>query len=171
MRRQEIAIPDRAFPAEPKSLYTYRLTHCLLKRVIPIQAGMRWLESAYPDRARGWVGFNVPMSHKITAGCDLLLMPSRFEPCGLNQLYAMRYGTVPVAHATGGLRDTVLPFNPWEGACLRKRGLSHCARCYHGSYAAPEGHAEVLPGPQFCCQAFCITPADGPGAGSKFSSG
>lgn len=80
---------------------------------------MRWLESAYPDRARGWVGFNVPMSHKITAACDLLLMPSRFEPCGLNQLYAMRYGTVPVAHATGGLRDTVLPFNPWEGGrCL-----------------------------------------------------
>eukprot|EP00891_Asterochloris_glomerata_P005435 jgi/Astpho2/5435/Aster-07383 len=81
-----------------------------------LEAGMRWLESAYPDRARGWVGFNVPMSHKITAGCDLLLMPSRFEPCGLNQLYAMRYGTVPVAHATGGLRDTVLPFNPWEGS-------------------------------------------------------
>lgn len=80
-----------------------------------LQAGMRWLESAYPDKARGWVGFNVPMSHKITAACDLLLMPSRFEPCGLNQLYAMRYGTVPVAHATGGLRDTVLPFNPWEG--------------------------------------------------------
>lgn len=76
---------------------------------------MRWLESAYPDKARGWVGFNVPMSHKITAACDILLMPSRFEPCGLNQLYAMRYGTVPVAHATGGLRDTVLPFNPWEG--------------------------------------------------------
>ncbi|KAA6428602.1 MAG: soluble starch synthase [Trebouxia sp. A1-2] len=79
-----------------------------------LEAGMRWLESAYPDKARGWVGFNVPMSHKITAACDLLLMPSRFEPCGLNQLYAMRYGTVPVAHATGGLRDTVLPFNPWE---------------------------------------------------------
>jgi starch synthase len=81
-----------------------------------LEAGMRWLESAYPDKARGWVGFNVPMSHKITAGADILLMPSRFEPCGLNQLYAMRYGTVPVAHATGGLRDTVLPFNPWEGS-------------------------------------------------------
>ncbi len=85
------------------------------KQSVVLQAGMRWLESAYPDKARGWVGFNVPMSHKITAACDLLLMPSRFEPCGLNQLYAMRYGTVPVAHATGGLRDTVLPFNPWEG--------------------------------------------------------
>lgn len=80
-----------------------------------MQNGMRWLENTYPDKARGWVGFNVPMSHKITAGCDMLLMPSRFEPCGLNQLYAMRYGTVPVAHATGGLRDTVIPFNPWDG--------------------------------------------------------
>ena len=86
--------------------------------VLLLQAGMRWLESAYPEKARGWVGFNVPMSHKITAACDILLMPSRFEPCGLNQLYAMRYGTVPVAHATGGLRDTVLPFNPWDGRSI-----------------------------------------------------
>jgi hypothetical protein len=74
------------------------------------------MENTYPDKARGWVGFNVPMSHKITAACDILLMPSRFEPCGLNQLYAMAYGTVPVAHSTGGLRDTVIPFNPWDGA-------------------------------------------------------
>lgn len=79
-----------------------------------LENGFRWLESEHRNAARGWVGFNVPMSHKITAAADLLLMPSRFEPCGLNQLYAMRYGTVPVAHATGGLRDTVLPFNPWE---------------------------------------------------------
>ena len=79
------------------------------------QSGMRWMENTYPDKARGWVGFNVPMSHKITAAADLLLMPSRFEPCGLNQLYAMAYGTAPIAHATGGLRDTVIPFNPWDG--------------------------------------------------------
>lgn len=66
-----------------------------------VQNGLRWLEAAYKDQARGWVGFNVAMSHKITAAADILLMPSRFEPCGLNQLYAMKYGAVPVAHATG----------------------------------------------------------------------
>lgn len=60
------------------------------------------------------------MSHKITAAADILLMPSRFEPCGLNQLYAMRYGAVPLAHATGGLRDTVVPYNPWQGVWLWK---------------------------------------------------
>eukprot|EP00257_Ricinus_communis_P015332 XP_015573219.1 soluble starch synthase 1, chloroplastic/amyloplastic [Ricinus communis] len=74
---------------------------------------MRGAESTYKDKFRGWVGFNVPISHRITAGCDILLMPSRFEPCGLNQLYAMKYGTIPVVHATGGLRDTVETFNPY----------------------------------------------------------
>ncbi|KAF7830723.1 soluble starch synthase 1, chloroplastic/amyloplastic [Senna tora] len=74
---------------------------------------MRATESAYRDKFRGWVGFNVPVSHIINAGCDILLMPSTFEPCGLNQLYAMRYGTIPVVHETGGLRDTVQNFNPF----------------------------------------------------------
>jgi starch synthase len=70
--------------------------------------GQRW-----PSRARGVVGFSTPMAHRMVAGSDLLLMPSRFEPCGLNQLHALRYGTVPVVHATGGLRDTVAPFHPF----------------------------------------------------------
>lgn len=57
------------------------------------------MEQHRQDQCRGWVGFSVRMAHRITAGCDILLMPSRFEPCGLNQLYAMAYGTVPVVHA------------------------------------------------------------------------
>lgn len=51
------------------------------------------MENRNKDKCRGWVGFSVKMAHRITAGCDILLMPSRFEPCGLNQLYAMAYGT------------------------------------------------------------------------------
>ncbi len=64
-------------------------TQCLLP-----QSGLRWLESSFADKARAWVGFNEPVSHRITAAADILLMPSRFEPCGLNQLYAMRCAPV-----------------------------------------------------------------------------
>nr|XP_029119566.1 granule-bound starch synthase 2, chloroplastic/amyloplastic isoform X2 [Elaeis guineensis] len=74
---------------------------------------LRNFERQHYDKVRGWVGFSVKMAHRITAGADVLLMPSRFEPCGLNQLYAMMYGTVPVVHAVGGLRDTVHQFDPY----------------------------------------------------------
>ena len=79
-----------------------------------LEAALRDMEARNKDKCRGWVGFSVHMAHRITAGADILLMPSRFEPCGLNQLYAMAYGTVPVVHAVGGLRDTVKAFNPYE---------------------------------------------------------
>lgn len=79
---------------------------------------MRQEEQERPDHFRGWVGFSIPVSHRIIAGCDILLMPSRFEPCGLNQLFGMRYGTIPIAHATGGLRDTIEDYNPFaDGKC------------------------------------------------------
>ncbi|XP_062222037.1 soluble starch synthase 2-2, chloroplastic/amyloplastic-like [Phragmites australis] len=79
---------------------------------------LRRCEAEHNGKVRAWVGFSVPMAHRITAGADILLMPSRFEPCGLNQLYAMAYGTVPVVHAVGGLRDTVAPFDPFGDAGL-----------------------------------------------------
>ncbi|KAJ4728024.1 Starch synthase, chloroplastic/amyloplastic [Melia azedarach] len=65
------------------------------------------LEKLYPDKARGVAKFNVPLAHMIIAGADFILVPSRFEPCGLIQLHAMRYGTVPIVASTGGLVDTV----------------------------------------------------------------
>ncbi|KAH9306696.1 hypothetical protein KI387_011100, partial [Taxus chinensis] len=75
-------------------------------------------EVQYRDKVRAWLGFSVRTSHHITAGADILLMPSRFEPCGLNQLYAMQYGTIPVVHAVGGLRDTVKHFDPFTDSGL-----------------------------------------------------
>ncbi|GMY13633.1 granule-bound starch synthase 2, chloroplastic/amyloplastic [Fagus crenata] len=79
---------------------------------------LRQFENQHHDKIRSWVGFCVKTAHRITAGSDILLMPSRFEPCGLNQLYAMSYGTVPVVHAVGGLKDTVQPFNPFNESGL-----------------------------------------------------
>jgi starch synthase len=77
-----------------------------------LETFFRQAERTWPEKARGWVGFNEGLAHRIEAGADLFLMPSRFEPCGLNQMYSMRYGTVPVVHATGGLADTVQTFDP-----------------------------------------------------------
>jgi starch synthase len=73
------------------------------------------LASAYPDRFGVFVGFDERRAHLVEAGADIFLMPSRYEPCGLNQMYSMRYGTVPVVRAVGGLVDTVKPYNPQNG--------------------------------------------------------
>jgi starch synthase len=62
-----------------------------------------------------YIGFNDALAHRIIAGADLLLIPSRYEPCGLTQMYALRYGTVPVVRATGGLNDTIEAFNEKTG--------------------------------------------------------
>ena len=72
----------------------------------------RDLAAAHPTRIGVRIGFDEGLAHLIEGGADLFLMPSRFEPCGLNQMYSMRYGTVPVVRATGGLDDTVRTFDP-----------------------------------------------------------
>ncbi len=66
----------------------------------------------WPERIGFHAGFNEELAHQIEAGAEMLIMPSRYEPCGLTQLYSLRYGTVPIVRRTGGLADTVVPFKP-----------------------------------------------------------
>jgi starch synthase len=69
------------------------------------------LAAAYPTRVATFIGFDEAMAHLVEAGADMFLMPSKFEPCGLNQMYSLRYGTVPIVHAVGGLDDTIRPYS------------------------------------------------------------
>jgi starch synthase len=73
------------------------------------------LQRAFPAQVCFYQGFKNDLAHLIEAGADMFVMPSRYEPCGLNQLYSLRYGTVPIVHRTGGLADTVRPWSPRTG--------------------------------------------------------
>jgi starch synthase len=75
----------------------------------------RLLSRAFPQKVHYDSAFSEPRAHLVEAGADVFLMPSRYEPCGLNQMYSLRYGTVPIVHKTGGLADTVWPFSPRSG--------------------------------------------------------
>jgi starch synthase len=75
----------------------------------------RGLSEQHPDKFALKVGYDNAMAHKIEAGSDMFLMPSRFEPCGLNQIYSLKYGTVPIVRATGGLDDTIESWDPASG--------------------------------------------------------
>ena len=84
-----------------------------------VEAHLNSLKSMAWGDYNVYIGYNEALSHVLYAGCDFLLMPSRVEPCGLNQMYAMRYGTVPVVRNTGGLKDTVIDFEDPGGYGLK----------------------------------------------------
>ncbi|MBX3329376.1 MAG: glycogen synthase GlgA [Nitrospira sp.] len=95
------------------------------------------VKARYPDRIGVCLGFDEGMAHRIEAGSDMLIMPSRYEPCGLSQLYSLRYGTVPIVRRTGGLADTVVPFRP-------STVKSRCATGFHFIDASTDSLLSVL---------------------------
>jgi starch synthase len=99
---------------------------------------LKELQNSFPGAVCFWVGYNEALAHRIEAGSDLFLMPSRYEPCGLNQMYSLRYGTLPLVRYTGGLADRVtdicsghgngFTFGPVDSGHLRAvldRALAH----------------------------------------------
>ena len=83
---------------------------CASNKLFPRQFGLK-------------IGYDNAMAHKIEAGSDMFLMPSRYEPCGLNQIYSLKYGTVPVVRATGGLDDTI---EPCDSRTAQGHGIQVC---------------------------------------------
>ena len=79
------------------------------------EAAFRDAQNQYPGRFSAQLAYSAPLSNMIYAGADLFLMPSISEPCGLSQMIAMRFGTVPIVRETGGLKDTVFPYNKFTG--------------------------------------------------------
>ncbi len=97
---------------------------------------LKKLEKRYRGRFGVKIIFDNTLAHRIEAGCDIFLMPSRYEPCGLNQIYSLKYGTVPVVRATGGLDDTIMDFisNPGQGTGFKIKehspeALIHTLKC------------------------------------------
>jgi len=72
---------------------------------------LHYIQSSFPEKAVFFKGYDYPLSHLIEAGSDIFVMPSKYEPCGLNQIYSLKYGTIPVVRKTGGLADTVQPYD------------------------------------------------------------
>ena len=107
------------------------------------------LHRQYPEKFAVKVAYDNALAHKIEAGADMFLMPSRYEPCGLNQMYSLRYGTVPIVRATGGLDDTIEPWDPATGkgtgfkfSAYSGVALLHCIHEALRSFQRPAGLAQ-----------------------------
>lgn len=84
-----------------------------------VEQHLEQIKNQFKGYVNTYIGYSEPLSHLMYAGADFLLMPSRVEPCGLNQMYALRYGTVPMVRSTGGLKDTVTDFGDYQGFGIR----------------------------------------------------
>ena len=112
--------PQKGFELMPDALAV--LLHRDAVRLVVLGSGeeryekyFSWLRESFPDKVGFHAGYDNELAHWIEAGADLFLMPSRYEPCGLNQMYSLKYGTVPLVRKTGGLADTVRPFDAANG--------------------------------------------------------
>lgn len=119
-----IAIVSRLVRAKGMDLVVSVLDEIIASnaQMIVLGTGDAWYEQffrdaayRYPQQVAAHIGFDNSLAHKVYAGSDMVLMPSLYEPCGITQQIAMRYGTLPVVRETGGLRDTVQPFNVYTG--------------------------------------------------------
>jgi len=108
---------DMVIEAIPRLLTTSDANFVLIGMGHPhFEAQLMQLSEQYPERVMTMIDYSEEKAHLLEAGCDIFLMPSRFEPCGLNQLYSLRYGTIPVVHRTGGLADTVIDAELIDGS-------------------------------------------------------
>jgi starch synthase len=97
----------------------------------------RWFAATYPRKVAVRVGFDDGLAHRIHAGCDMLLVPSRYEPCGLSQIYSLRYGTLPLVRATGGLDDTIDGDTGFKFRGYTGWKLLECVRAALRTYGSP----------------------------------
>ncbi len=115
---------------------------CSSDRAQPrFEAALRALAGEHPSRVGVSIGFDEGLAHLVEAGADIFLMPSRFEPCGLNQLYSLRYGAVPVVHAVGGLEDTI---QPYTRARPSRQRIQVSGRDHGGARAGRPGRGAAL---------------------------
>jgi starch synthase len=108
------------------------------------EAFFRGLVAEYPGRIAARIGFDNGLAHRIEAGADMFLMPSHYEPCGLNQIYSLRYGTVPVVRATGGLDDTIDEGTGFKFAGYTGEELLGAVRAATQAFADPEGWRQTM---------------------------
>jgi len=104
----------------------------------------RDMAAEFPGRIAVRIGFDNPLAHRIEAGADIFLMPSRYEPCGLNQIYSLRYGTVPVVRATGGLDDTIDKSTGFKFEEYTGEALLGAVRHAVVAWSSPDGWREMI---------------------------